>query len=172
MGDLLIAEADSAEMAVRAARRLRELGCTRMNAYTPYPVVELEEPLRLHRTIVPRIAWLGAVIGGAFAYFLQWWCNAKDSPENVGGRPLHSWPALIPITFETTVLFGSVVAFFAVLFLSRLPRLHDDIFTVDGFERTVTDKFWIVVDTIDPAYEKEWSSELALLGTDVRLVVR
>src|SRR5947209_15157580 len=94
-----------------------------------------------------------AAIGRAAAYLILWSTNAHDYPLAVGGRPLNSLPAHIPIMFETTVLFGASAAFFAILFLSGMPRLHHPIMEVEGYERVMVDRFWITIDARDAAFD-------------------
>ena len=86
------------------AKALRERGFVRLDAHTPFPVEGLAEVLELKPSRLPALALLAGLGGAAFAYLVQWFTNAVDWPLNVGGRPLHSAPAFIPITFETGVL--------------------------------------------------------------------
>lgn len=145
MVDVIVAEVDSPERVVEAARRLRELGYGQLEAYTPFPIAELDGVLSIRRTRLPYLVLAGGVAGAAIALLLLWWTNAYDYPLNVGGRPLFSIPTDVPIVFETAVLFASLTAFASVLVGSRLPRLHDPLFDLPGFERTRIDRFWIVV---------------------------
>jgi hypothetical protein len=108
---------------------------------------------------------LGAgLFGGGFAYLLQRWCNAGDFPINVGGRPLDSAPAFIPIAFETTVLFAALAGFFVTLGFSGLPRLYHPLFEVPGFERTTVDRYWLGIDDADPRFEEGLCDDLGRLG--------
>ena len=145
MTDLLIAELDSPETAIATARRVRELGYGRLEAYVPFPISELDDALAIRRTRTPYIVLLAGIAGAAIALLIQWWTNAWDYPLDVGGRPRFSIPTDIPIVFETTVLFAASAAFACVLLGARLPRLHDPVFDLPGFERTSIDRFWIVV---------------------------
>jgi Protein of unknown function (DUF3341) len=95
---------------------------------------------------------------------VQWWCNAYDYPLDVGGRPLHSAPAFIPITFESAVLAASLTGFFAMIVLSGLPRLHHPVFGIDGFERASVDRFWIGVERADPCFDETVREELSAAG--------
>src|SRR4051794_30630701 len=105
LSEACLAEFTSAEGILAAAGRLAELGYRRMEAWTPYPLPPLEPLLGVPRTPIPKLVLAAGATGAAFAYGVQTWMNAYDYPLNVGGRPLHSGPAWIPITFETTVLF-------------------------------------------------------------------
>jgi hypothetical protein len=163
LGAGLAGEFRSPEALVGAVERLKELGYTRVDAYTPFPVHELDPPLT-RRSLVPLIMLVAGLSGAAIGYGIQWWCNAIDLPINVGGRPLASVPALIPITFESGVLFSSVLGFLALMWFCRLPRLYDSVFEADGFERATLDGFWITVDAADPAFDTGVRDELVRLG--------
>jgi hypothetical protein len=123
----------------------RAMGHAELDTFTPYPMPEAEEKLGLPRTRIPIAVFLFGLLGCAVAYLILWFCNAWDYPLDVGGRPLDSIPADIPIMFETTVLFAGTTAFFSVLFLSRMPRLHHPIQEVPGSESITLDKFWLKV---------------------------
>lgn len=145
MSEVLIAALESPEGVVEAARRVRALGYDRVEAYTPFPIPELDDALAIRRTRLPYLVFAGGLFGATAALLIQWWTNAFDYPIDVGGRPAFSIPADIPIVFETTVLLASFTAFAGVLLGARLPRLHDPVFDLPGFERTSVDRFWIVI---------------------------
>jgi len=139
----LFAEFGSADALERAVDHLRALGYTELEAYTPFPLRHLDQRLGLRRSKVPLFVLAAGLTGAGVGYLVQWWCTAVDFPLDVGGRPLHSAPAFIPITFESAVLFASLTAFVAVLALARLPRLWHPVFEIDGFERASIDRFWL-----------------------------
>ncbi|MBV8889156.1 MAG: DUF3341 domain-containing protein [Alphaproteobacteria bacterium] len=150
----VIAVFETAEAAVEAARRLRALGFRALEAYTPYPVEELDAvmPLR-RRSLLPLLIFAGAIIGACCGYFIQYWAEALDYPINVGGRPYNSWPAFVVSTFEVTVLFALAAGFFGLLASCRLPRLYHPIFAAEGFERASRDRFVLCIEASDPSYQ-------------------
>jgi hypothetical protein len=160
----MIAEFTSVEETVGAARSLRALGYDRLEAYTPFPVPELMAPLGIARTSIPIFVFIGGVTGALGALAIMWWTNAVDYPLNVGGRPLSSLPADVPIVFETAVLFAAIAAFALVFVLSGLPKLHDPIMDVEGFERTSLDRFWIGIDDVESAFNAELPARLTAMG--------
>jgi hypothetical protein len=164
MQERLLAEFSTSESLLVAVERLRELGIRTLDAYTPFPMRELEPKLGIRRSPIPWLVLGAGLTGGTFAYLLQYWCAAIAYPLNVGGRPLHSAPAFIPITFETTILFAALTAFVAPLAFARLPELHQSIFEIDGFERATVDRFWLVLDTSDPAFVAAASEDPTLSG--------
>jgi hypothetical protein len=145
MGDIIVAELDTPEAVVEAARRVRALGYTGVEAYTPFPIPELDDALAIPRTRLPYFVLAAGIFGAAIALLIQWWTNAIDYPIDVGGRPRFSIPTAVPIVFETTVLVAGIAAFCAVLVRARLPRLHDPLFDLPGFDRTSIDRFWVIV---------------------------
>jgi hypothetical protein len=135
-----------------AMQDLREAGFVAIDAYTPYPV----EPglLREPKTPIAPIMFVAAMIGACGGFYLQWHA-ARDYPINVGGRPINSWPAFVPITFELTVLTSALVGVAAFLFLAGLPRLHHPVFADSRFRRASQDRFFICVRADDPLYDSE-----------------
>lgn len=163
MADVVIAEFDSADRVVEAARRVRALGYRKVEAYTPFPVPELDEVLAIRRTRLPYLVLFAGAAGAGIALAIQWWTNAIDFPINVGGRPANSLPTHVLIVFETTVLFASLMAFAGALVASGLPRLHHPVFDLPGFERTTLDRFWITVWDAYAASDEYREEELARL---------
>lgn len=145
MSELVAAEFDSAAAVVAAAKKVRALGYAKVEAYTPFPLVELDVALKQPRPRIPKLAFGGGLAGFLGALAIQWWTNAYDYPIDVGGRPFASWPTYVIIIFEATVLGAAFTAFFAVLLGARMPRLHDPIFDLPGFERSTVDRFWLTV---------------------------
>jgi len=173
MKPAVVAEFTTAEAATAAARHLRDKGYERLEAYTPYEVHELSEALGVERPrAIPRVVLVVAVLGAVAAFLVIWWTNAVDYPLDVGGRPLDSVPADVPIVFETTVLVAAATAFALVFLLSGMPRLDPPTAVVEGHEGVSGDRFWIAVSTGDPAFDPAIAGELVELGaTAVRDVV-
>ncbi len=157
-----MAEFDSADALARAYERLRRVGYTRLRSWTPYPVRSVVD--QAPESPVPWMMLCGGLTGGALGYLVQWWCNAYNFPINVGGRPLNSAPAFIPITFESAVLAASLTGFFAMLSLCGLPRLGHPVFEVEGFDRASVDRFWVGIDDSDPRFDETVMDELSSLG--------
>lgn len=149
----IVAELPSADALERAHDRLLALGYTRIGSWTPYPLRKVLE--RLPESKVAWIVFGAGLFGATFGYIVQWWCSARDYPIDVGGRPLHSVPAFVPIAFESAVLFASVTGFVLMLGFSGLPRLYHPLFDVEGFESASIDRFWIGVDDGDPRFDGE-----------------
>src|SRR5437870_3231476 len=114
----IMAEFDSASDLVVAARKTHEAGYRKIDAYSPFPVEELAEAIGFHKNRVPLVTLIGAMIGGLSGYLMQYWIAAVDYPVNVGGRPVHSWPSFIVVTFEMTILFGGIFAVLGMLALN------------------------------------------------------
>jgi hypothetical protein len=143
---------------------MRACGLTQLDAFTPYEVSGLHELLGVRRSRLTWIALAAALVGGGSAYFLQWWINVVDYPLNIGGRPYHSAPAFIPITFEMAVLFGSSAALISALVLGGLPSLWHPVFEVAGFERATIDRFWLAVGAGDTIDRERETAELEAAG--------
>ena len=140
---------------LKAAKAAYLAGYRKMDAYSPMPIDGLAEALGSRRTIMPLIVLLGGIAGGVSGYFMQWYSMVIDYPYNVGGRPFHSWPAFIPVTFELTVLGAAVSGVLGMLFLNGLPRFHHPIFAAPGIERASVDQFFLCIESRDGRWDAE-----------------
>jgi hypothetical protein len=105
-------------------------------------------------TQIPLIVLIGGIAGGLGGYFMQWYATVVHYPINVGGRPLHSWPSYIPITFELTVLGAALFGFVGMLVLNRLPQPHHSVFNASGFHRASQDRFFLCIEAADPLFDR------------------
>jgi hypothetical protein len=149
----VVAEFLTEHALIHAVEKTREAGYRRIEAYTPFPVEGLYEALALKRNNVPLITLIGGLTGGLGGFFFQLWVSAIAYPVNIGGRPLNSWPAFIPVTFELTVLGAALSAVFGMLALNGLPRPHHPLFNVNRFVRHATsDRFFLCIEARDPKF--------------------
>ena len=149
----MLAEFGSADELLDAVRHTRAAGYRQIDAYAPFPIEGLVEALGPHRDRIPLITLIGGVLGGAGGYFMQWYSAVISLPINVGGRPAHSWPSFIPVTFELAVLGAAVFAVGGMLVLNGLPRLYHPLFNVDAFELASRNRFYLCVRCADGKYD-------------------
>jgi len=151
----LLAEFEQPEEVVEAARKAYAAGYRQMNAYTPFPVEGLSQALGQKPTALPWLVLLGGLLGGSAAYYMLYYASVISYPLNVGGRPLHSWPSFIPITFEMTVLGASFAAFFGMLALNGLPHPNHPLFAVPAFSLASRNRFFLCIQVRDPLFQLE-----------------
>ncbi len=148
----MLAEFDSASDLVAAARKTHEAGYRKIDAYSPFPIEELAEAIGFHKNRVPLVTLIGGLLGGVGAYFMQYWMNVDSYPVIIGGKPYHSWPAFIVVTFEMTILFGGIFAVLGMLALNGLPMPYHPVFNVPRFAMATKDRFFLIVFSTDPKY--------------------
>lgn len=148
----MLAEFRDVEALCDAARAARGHGYTRAEAYAPFPVEGLADILGMRRRWIAPAALAGGLLGGAGVYAMQWYAAVVDYPLNVGGRPLHSWPAFIPSAFETMLLGAACGAALAMLWLNGLPQLYHPLFEVEEFELASRNRFYLYLPARDPVF--------------------
>jgi len=149
----LLAEFDSVDSVIGAAQRVYGAGYRKIDAYSPFPLEELSEAIGFHKNGVALVCLIGGLLGGTAAYVLQWWINTISYPVNIGGRPLHSWPSFIIVTFEMTILFSGLSAVFGMIALNGLPMPYHPVFNVPQFDNASRDKFFIIIFSSDKNYD-------------------
>ena len=155
----LLAEFADAGQLRGAVLRARHERYARLEAYSPYPVDGLTEALGVRRSRMPLWMLLGAIGGGGFTYWLEWYSAVVDYPIDVGGRPLFSWPAFVPAAAEMTLLWAVLAGVAALLLGNRLPRVHHPLFAIRAFERATSDRFFLLLRASDPQFEPQRARE-------------
>ncbi len=158
----LMAEFADSHAILAACRRAYDSGYRKMDAYTPFPVEGLAEELGQKKSLVPPLVLVAGIGGGLGGYFMEWYAMAKSYPLNIGGRPLNSWPAFIPITFELTILSGALAAVIGMLLLNKLPEPYHPVFNVPEFERASTDRFFLCIESTDAQFDRENTHQFLL----------
>jgi hypothetical protein len=126
-----------------------------MEAFSPFPIEELEEVIDGKKYLISVAAFIGGLLGGVLAFLMQTYAAVIDYPINVGGRPLLSWQSFIPVTFEMAVLGAAVFAAFSMLYFNGFPELWHPVFDSLHFERASRDRFFLCLLARDPLYKSE-----------------
>jgi len=148
----VMAEFDSAQALVEAARHTMAHGYTRVEAYTPVPIEELNDIIHKKRTVLPKLVLAGGLVGMASGFVLQYWASVIEYPMNIGGRPLASWTTFIVPSYELTILFSALTAAIGMIALSGLPQPYHPVFNVERFSMASSDKFFLVIEATDPRF--------------------
>jgi hypothetical protein len=151
----LMAEFEHATALVEAAERTHAEGYKRVDAYSPFPIEELHHALGSPPSKLPLIVLIGGITGCLGGFFLQYWASAIAYPINVGGRPLNSWPAFIPVTFECTILVAALSAVLGMLALNGLPMPYHPVFNVDRFALASRSRFFLCIEAADRQFDLE-----------------
>lgn len=151
----LAAEFPSAQDLLRAAKEVRRAGYVKFDTFSPAPIHGMEDAVGQSYTRLPWIVFLAGILGASFGFGLQYWTSVIDYPLNIGGKPLNSWPAFIPITFECTILFAGLTSAMSMILMNGLPRPHHPVFNIPNFERASVDRFFLCVEADDPQFDPE-----------------
>jgi len=149
----LMAEFDNPTAVTTAARRAHDRGYRKMDAFTPYPIEELAEAIGFRKNSVALCTLIGGILGFVSGVALQIWTGAIDYPINVGGRPMISWPLMVPVVFEMTVLLAAFGAVLGMLGLNGLPMPYHSVFNAPRFELASRTHFFLCIEAKDPLFD-------------------
>jgi len=144
---------------VIAAEKAKAAGYRKMDAYTPYPVEELEEALDINDNRISLFVLLAGICGATFGFGFLSWVNTVSYPLNVGGRPMISAPMFIPITFECTILAAGLTSAIGMILLNGLPMPYHPVFNVPRFARASQDGFFLCIEEADPKFDRTRTAE-------------
>ena len=151
----LMAEFDDPTSLVTATERAHHEGYRRMDAYSPFPIEELHEALGSAPSRLPLIVLIGGLVGCIGGYALEYWSSVIAYPLNIGGKPLHSWPAFIPVTFECTILAAALSCVLGMLALNGLPMPYHPVFNLPRFALASRNRFFLCIESKDPKFDLE-----------------
>jgi ActD protein len=151
----LMAEFGDPTSLVHAAKKTYEAGYRKIDTFSPFPIEEAWEAIGHHDRRLSLIVLLGGITGLLTGLALQEWVHNVAYPLNIAGKPLNSWPQFIPVTFELTILFAALSAVIGMIVLNKLPMPYHPVFNVERFERASRDKFFLLVESEDPKFDRQ-----------------
>src|SRR3954465_4689881 len=150
-----MAEFEDPTSLVAAPERAHREGYRCMDAYSPFPIEELHHALGAPHTRLPLIVLIGGLVGCIRGSSLQYWVSAIPYPLIIGGKPLHSWPAFIPVTFECTILAAALSCVLGMLALNGLPMPYHPVFNLPRVAPARRNRFFLCIESVDPKFDIE-----------------
>ncbi len=150
----ILAEFETPDALVHAAERSTAAGYRNLDGYSPFPIEGLSEAIGFHANRLPLLVLCGGLCGAFLGFGLQYWVSVINYPLNVGGKPLNSWPAFIPVTFEVTILLAAFTAVLGMLALNGLPMPYHPVFNAPRFALATRDRFFLCIEASDPLFDR------------------
>ena len=116
---------------VTAAAKTRAAGFKKFEAISPYPLHGIDDAMDIPRSFIPYITFVAGLAGCAFGVWFTWWTSAVDWPLIIGGKPMWSLAAFIPVIFECTILFAALTSVGAMIVINGLPKVDPHIIDPD-----------------------------------------
>ena len=148
---------------VEAARKTREAGFKDFEALSPYPLHGIDDAMEIPRSYIPYITFVAGLAGLSFGVWFTWWVSAHNWPLNIGGKPMWSLPAFIPVIFECTILFAALSSVGAMFAINGLPKVDPPIIDPD----ITSHKFALFIPFDEKSYDEQKIKDLFnSLGAD------
>ncbi|MCW5980688.1 MAG: DUF3341 domain-containing protein [Bryobacteraceae bacterium] len=165
----VMAEYENPGELLSAAEQAYAEGYRQLDAYSPMPIHGLAEAIGFRGTRLPLLVLIGGILGFVLAYLMLWSIETIIYPVNVGGRPHNSWPAFIPIMFETTVLVAAITAVLGMLGMNGLPMPYHPVFNNPRFVTASRHRFFLCIESRDPKFDADATAKF-LQQTHARTV--
>jgi len=152
---------------VAAGRKIRDMGYTKIDAMSPFPVHGIDDAIGIPQSKLGWIVIFFSAMGAATALLLIWYVGAVNYRLVIGGKPFFDFSYSIPVTFELTILFSAFASFIGMWALNGLPRLYHPSFNYSQAHRASDDRFLLVIEADDPNFDAQRSAEhLRSVGAD------
>ena len=142
---------DDPEAVIAAAKGASKQGWRKFDVFTPFPVHGLAEAMNIPRSKIPWVTFIAGLSGAAIGFLFQAWTSAIDWPINIGGKPMISWPAFIPVTFEMTILIAGLSTAAALFVTCKLPKRNDKPMAL----KLTDNEFGLFVPATEAGFNKE-----------------
>lgn len=142
---------DDPEAVIAAAKGASKKGWRKFDVFTPFPVHGLAEAMNIPRSKIPWVTLIAGLSGASIGFLFQAWTSAIDWPINIGGKPMISWPAFIPVTFEMTILIAGLSTAAALFVTCKLPKRHDKPMAL----KLTDNEFGLFVPATEAGFNKE-----------------
>lgn len=147
----VIARFASPDQLLAATQAARQAGYRELDAFASFPVPGLAAALGFHERSIMPLALLTGLLAAAAVFALQWYSAVIDYPIVVGGKPLNSWPAFLPVSFELGILVAVLTTVITMLAGNGLPRPYHAVFNDSEFGRASSDGFFLLIGCSDDA---------------------
>jgi hypothetical protein len=168
----IVAEFASPYELLEAVKAVRKAGFSKIDTHTPFPIHGMDKAMGLPGSKLPWLVLCGGLMGTASAIALQWWMNGYDYMYHIGGKPVVSYQAYVPIGFELTVLFSAFTAVLGMLAMNLLPQPYHPLFNHPRFGRFSDDGFFLSIEAKDPNFSESKAREVlkSAGGTEITLI--
>lgn len=147
---------DDPDRIVHAVAETVKEGYTQYDVHTPYPVHGMGNTMKLKRSNLGYFALAFGLIGAVASVAFMSWVSLVEYPLVIGGKPFWSWPAFVPVAFEVTVLFASVLTVLAMVVLYfKFPNNSHPLHDTKYMARVSSDHFGICIQSSDPKFDPE-----------------
>ena len=142
---------DTPDQIIQAAEMAVKEGFTKYDVNTPYPLHGMDRAMKLPPSKLGYVALIFGLSAALATMLVLGWMSAIDYPLVVGGKPLFSFPAYVPVVFEITVLTASIATVVAMLFFFfKLPNIGHPLQGTGYMKKVSSDKYGISIPVNDP----------------------
>jgi len=143
----VLAEFDSPQSLYKAAKKVRDKGIKAFDVFSPFPIHGMDDAMGLKPSILPWLSLTGGIIGLTVGFCLQAWVATTAYPLVISGKPLFSYQAFVPVTFELMVLIAAFFTVFGMFKLNGLPQPYHPLFKSKNFTKVTTDGFFLAIES-------------------------
>jgi hypothetical protein len=148
---IILSEFPSVKALYAAAKQVRDSDYNDFDVFSPFPIHGMDDAMGLAPTKLPWLTFIGGAIGLLSGLGLQSWVATTAYPLVISGKPLFSYQAFIPITFELMVLFAAFFTVFGMFALNKLPQHYHPLFKSENFTSVTTDGFFLAIESTNPS---------------------